>query len=249
MRDCKDSVDAGLEVPSWKVLSLPRPAEEAAEVEPNQPKFGCTGHSLLPHSQLCPHPRATPRLTRSLVASLLCRRLHLLPSPCLTAPADVAAYSTSLATIAQRVLRPRGGWGREVPPGHLRKFAGRATLVCRPRCSCATRTWRFTTLSTAAGWKLWRTGLTFWRGAQLATTMVSPLRRDGTARPRSANFDGAAMEVARRWKEATYLNFLVKVGESGGRWSAKTAQFLTALAKARPQEVPLVLQGRPRQHG
>ena len=49
-------------------------------------------------------------------------------------------------------------------------------------------------------------GLTLLRGAQLAldTTMVSPLRRDGTTRPRSASFDGAALEVARRRKEATY---------------------------------------------
>ena len=41
-------------------------------------------------------------------------------------------------------------------------------------------------------------GLTLWRGAQLAidTKVVSPLRRDGTTRPRSANFDGAVLEVA-----------------------------------------------------
>ena len=38
-------------------------------------------------------------------------------------------------------------------------------------------------------------GLTLWRGAQLAidTTMVSPLRRDETARPRAANHDGAVL--------------------------------------------------------
>ena len=44
--------------------------------------------------------------------------------------------------------------------------------------------------------------LTLWRGAQLAidTTMVSPLRRDGTARPRAANHDGAALEDARSRK-------------------------------------------------
>ena len=37
-------------------------------------------------------------------------------------------------------------------------------------------------------------GLTLWHGAQLAidTTLVSPLRRDGTARRRAANHDGAA---------------------------------------------------------
>ena len=40
VRDCKDVVVvAGLDVPSWNDLSLPRPVEEA-EWEPNQPKFG-----------------------------------------------------------------------------------------------------------------------------------------------------------------------------------------------------------------
>ena len=98
-------------------------------------------------------------------------------------------------------------------------------------------------------------GLSLWRGAQLAidTTMVSPLRRNGTTRPRAANFDGAALEVARRRKEATYpelsgeggrTRLVVLAAEVGGRWSAETAQFLTALAKARAQEVPSVLQGR-----
>ena len=87
-------------------------------------------------------------------------------------------------------------------------------------------------------------GLTLWRGAQLAidTTMESPLRRDGTTRPRAANFDGAALGVAQRRKEATYpelsgeggrARLVVVAEEVGGRWSAETAQFLTALAKAR----------------
>ena len=48
--------------------------------------------------------------------------------------------------------------------------------------------------------------LTLWRGSQPAinTKMVSLLHRDGTTRTRSANFDGAALEVARRRKEATF---------------------------------------------
>ena len=83
--------------------------------------------------------------------------------------------------------------------------------------------------------------------------MVSPLRRDGTARPRAANHDGAVLEVARRRKEATYpelsgengrARLVVLAAEVGGRWNRETAQFITALAKARAQEVPLVLQGR-----
>ena len=84
------------------------------------------------------------------------------------------------------------------------------------------------------------------RGAQLAmdTTLVFFLRWDGTARARAANHDGAALEDARRRKQAgeggraRLVVLAVEVGGSGA------AQFLTALAKACAQEVPQVLQGR-----
>ena len=98
-------------------------------------------------------------------------------------------------------------------------------------------------------------GLTLFRGAQLAidTTMVSPLHRDGSARRRAAAVDGAALEAARRRKERTYPELagdggrgrlVVLAAEVGGRWSTQTAQFLSALAKARALSVPQVLQGR-----
>ena len=80
-------------------------------------------------------------------------------------------------------------------------------------------------------------GLTIFDGAQLAvdTTMVSPLQRDGTARRRAADHDGAALEDARRRKERTRPELsgergrgrLVVLGaEVGGRWSGETAEFL-----------------------
>ena len=49
-------------------------------------------------------------------------------------------------------------------------------------------------------------GLTLWQGVQFATdtTLVSPLRGDGSARPRAADHNGTALEAARRRKEATY---------------------------------------------
>ena len=86
-------------------------------------------------------------------------------------------------------------------------------------------------------------GLTLWRGAQLAvdTTMVSPLRRDRSPKPRAANHDGAALEAARRKKENTYpelvgeggrARLVVLATEVGGRWNVETAQFLTASAGA-----------------
>ena len=70
-------------------------------------------------------------------------------------------------------------------------------------------------------------GLTMWHGAQLAidTTLVSPLRRDGSARFRAA--DGAVLMEARRRKERTNpelsgeggrARLVVLVAEVGGRW-------------------------------
>ena len=82
--------------------------------------------------------------------------------------------------------------------------------------------------------------MTLWRGAQLAidTTLVSPLRRDGTVRA------GQAITTARLWtmldagKRTLTPKFPVKVGELASsswqpkwRWSAETAQFLTALRR------------------
>ena len=98
-------------------------------------------------------------------------------------------------------------------------------------------------------------GLTLWRGAQLAvdTTLVSPLSRNGAAKRRATNHDGAALDAARKRKEDTYpeltgengrTRLVVLAAEVGGRWSGETAQFLCALAKARAQSVPLNLQGR-----
>ena len=94
-------------------------------------------------------------------------------------------------------------------------------------------------------------GLTLWQGAQLAidTTMVSPVRRDGTARP-APTVDGALKE-ARKKKERTCsefggeggrARFVVFGAEVGGRWSAETDQLLSALAKTRAREVPSVQQ-------
>ena len=79
-------------------------------------------------------------------------------------------------------------------------------------------------------------GLTLWHGAQLAidTTLVSPLRRDGSARFRVANQDGAVLMEARRRKERTYpelsgeggrARLVVLAAEVGGRWSEETARW------------------------
>ena len=98
-------------------------------------------------------------------------------------------------------------------------------------------------------------GLTLFQGAQLAidTTMVSPLRRDGTTRRGAARRPGVALEQARRTKEATYpelagdegrARLVVLAAETGGRWSAETAQFLRCLAKAKAETAPVLMQNR-----
>ena len=71
-------------------------------------------------------------------------------------------------------------------------------------------------------------GLPLFHGTQMAvdTTLVSVLRRDGTPHPRCANEDGAALEAARRRKEARYPELagqhgramlVVLASEVGGR--------------------------------
>ena len=101
-------------------------------------------------------------------------------------------------------------------------------------------------------------GLPLFHGAQLAvdTTLVSPLRRDGTPHPRCANVDGAALDTARRRKETTYPELhgrngrtrLVVLGaEVGGRWSDESAQFVRQLAKAKARGEPPILRSRAQQ--
>ena len=120
VRDCKDSlVDARLDLPSWNVLSLPRPVEEA-ELEPNQPKFGWQQQASRQMEKKFVSDHLWPRfdnVQRALMrsqcgplASAALTALHPGP-PELThslsafscaagcTPADVAAYSTSLGTI------------------------------------------------------------------------------------------------------------------------------------------------------
>ena len=100
-------------------------------------------------------------------------------------------------------------------------------------------------------------GLTLFDGAQLAidTTLVSPLKRDGTARRRAADHNGAALEEARRKKERTYpklagdrglARLVVLAAEVGGRWSGETSNFLSALSKAKAETAPEAVRDQVR---
>ena len=97
-------------------------------------------------------------------------------------------------------------------------------------------------------------GLSLWHGVQVAvdTTLVSPLRRDGSARTRAAQVPGRALQVARRRKcrytypevvRARRCRLLVFGLEVGGRWSPDALEFLQKLARARAREAPLLLRG------
>ena len=94
--------------------------------------------------------------------------------------------------------------------------------------------------------------LPLWSGAQLGvdTTLVSPVRRDGTAYPRAAAEDGVRLEAARRRKEKKYLELLstrrcrlvVTALEVGNRWSEEAWSFLALLVKARANSAPTALR-------
>ena len=101
-------------------------------------------------------------------------------------------------------------------------------------------------------------GLPLYGGAQLAidTTLVSPIRGDGTARPGTANIDGIILAQARRRKERTYpelvgrrsrARLVVLAGEVGGRWSEETQTFLRILARAKARSEPPTLRKRAEQ--
>ena len=97
-------------------------------------------------------------------------------------------------------------------------------------------------------------GLTLWHGAQLAidATLVSPLRRDGSARFRAADQDGAVLMEARRRKKEPIPNYRERVGgldwwSSLRKWAAggvTKRPSLVALANAKAQASPFILQNR-----
>ena len=92
-------------------------------------------------------------------------------------------------------------------------------------------------------------GLPLFHGAQLAvdTTMVAPLKRDGTLQPGTVDVDGAVLGRGRRRKERVYTELtgrhgrarlLVLACETGGRWSPETQCFLRQAAKAKTRHEP-----------
>ena len=91
-------------------------------------------------------------------------------------------------------------------------------------------------------------GLPLFGGAQLAivTTLFSSLHCDGTARPGTADTDGA---------HVSGVGWLPRKGQTGGfsrgkwagRWSVETMSFLRQLAKAKTRHEPRILRQRVQQ--
>ena len=102
-------------------------------------------------------------------------------------------------------------------------------------------------------------GVTLWHGAQLAidTTLVSPLCRDGSARPRAADHDGAALDDARRRKGAHFSRIVWGRGKGSpgdpgcGGWRQVERRDCQLLGLSGEGEgigfLPIVLQGRVQQ--
>ena len=99
-------------------------------------------------------------------------------------------------------------------------------------------------------------GFTLWGGAQLAvdTTLISPVRRNGTPQPGADTEDGVQLQTARRRKELRYrelvqsrrCRLVVLALKVGGRWSDDAVSFVRLLAKAKARTVPQLLRSSAR---
>ena len=149
--------------------------------------------------------------------------------PVLPIVADVVIFLTPLAIIVQRAGK-LGCWEDE-------DFQWRKPQLGRP----ISWSWRFKAVGNCYG-------LSLFNGSQLAvdTTLVSPLRRDGSARPRAAIRNGVALRFARKDKERTNpeltgqygrCRLVILAGEIGGRWSADRT-ILGGIGRARAQSAP-----------
>ena len=204
-----------------------------------------------------PTSRAT-RLDAQPFRVFLCRRLHLpLPLSMRTCRCgrQLDMFGHHRAACAVAGVLGRRGFPLEVAAAQVCREAG-----ARVSTNLHVRGMDLAVFNNLDGRRLEvvADGLTLWQGAQFAidTILVSPLRRDGSARPTAADHDGAALEEARRRKERTYPELsgdggrarLVVLGAKvGGRWSVETAQFLVSLAKAKADAAPDVLRGRIQQ--
>ena len=256
--DCRRNLTGvmGFEPPSWSALvagarPLPPPLDDpggwrtgwqheaASRVERH---FCDTGLRAVPCPVLlCPlRQRFHTRIESHLFRLLLLRRLRLPLPPCV----PVCRCGRPLDSFGHRAACPRAGllarrgFAVEMAAAKVCREAGaRVTtnvLVCDLDLGVPHPALDGRRLEVVAE------GLPLFGGVQLAldTTLVSPVRADGTARPGAAQRDGVALVSARSLKERTRL--VVLAGEVGSRWSGETSNFLRLLtaAKARTTRPP-----------
>ena len=237
VRGCQQSlVEAGLEMPSWAELSeSPLVLEENSE--PNQPKVGWQRKAV---RQVEVHPRSWPTSTTRFVEIptwAACFRPFdsppdlqndkdrgaAVPDPALSS----SPVSPSPFLRSCRCGRQLDSFGHHRAACHVAGVLGRRgmlwnALLCREAGARVTTNMfvrdmdlgHFNALD-ARRLEVVADGLTLWRGAQLAidTTLVSPLRRDGSARNRALALHWMRLASARR---GPTLNSVAK--EVGPAW-------------------------------
>ena len=224
----------GFNPPPWEDLLLEEPEPSREKAEPGQPRKGWQKRATEPvevrHLRRSVRPQLTnteaallrsqadPMASAALTAIPSQKEFRLAPQPFrilllrrlrlhLPVPGCVAVPSTSLATTIAACWTA-GVLGRRV--WVLENVAAR---VCREvggrvRVNVLVRDMDLHEFNQLDGRRLEVVvdGLPLWNGAQLAidTTMVSPVRSDGTARAATASINGKALDVARARKARRY---------------------------------------------
>ena len=190
------------------------------------------------------HTRLEPHLFRL----LLLRRLRLpLPPSALVCRCGrfLDAFGHHRAACAQAGLLSRRGFAVELAAAKICREAG-----ARVTTNVMVRDLDLATPQQALDGRRLEVvadGLPLFGGVQLAidTTLVSPVRADGTARRGAAQHDGVAR---RTYPELvgprSRARLVVLAREVGGRWSGETSSFLRLLAAAKARPEPPILRKR-----
>ena len=212
--------------PLWEDLLLeePEPSREHAELD--QPRKGWQKLAIEPVEARHLRYSVRPQLTDT-EAALVRSKTGPMVSAALTAIPHKKEFRLAPQPFRILLLRrpflpvwssPQRPWP---PPCSMRESRGsgaswlgpgerRSTCMSRGRTTCSserpTDLHEFNQLDGRRVEVVVVDGLPLWNGAQLAidTTMVSPVRSDGTARAGTATINGKALDVARAQKARRY---------------------------------------------
>ena len=195
-----------------------------------------------------PHSRpAGSRMLNPSHSASCCADTSDSQSPSSLARADVAANSTLLATVALRV-QEREFWAGGGPPLRLllHRHAEKRERGCPRTSSFAIWTSVSSTDWMADSRKSLRMGSRCGEEHNLRSTQhwFPHCTEMALQEEEQRTETSVALDAARRKKERAYPGDLwCWLPRWERRWSYETAQFLNALAEARSQSVPLILQG------